>query len=79
MPTIDDLINIKKGDNMAAQNKGQGQAGGPIHSPANIGPDTSGTMHGRPISDQPTIDGSANPPYPAVKEVKLGVVNDQEF
>lgn len=64
---------------MAAQNTGQGQAGGPIHAPGNIGADSGGTMHGRDISDAPTVDGNANPPYPAVKEVKLGTVNDQEF
>lgn len=64
---------------MAAQNTGQGKAGGPIHTPGNIMADTGGTMHGRPIMDAPEIDGSKSPPYPPVKEVKLGVVNDQEF
>jgi len=65
---------------MAAQNKGQGQAGGPIHTPGNIMGDSGGTMHGRAVGipDAPTVNGSAQP-YPPVREVKLGVVNDQEF
>ena len=64
----------------APQNKGQGQAGGSIHSPANIMADAGGTMHGRAIGipDAPTVNGSGQP-YPPVKEVNLGVVNDQEF
>lgn len=61
-----------------AGNQGQGKAGGPIHTPGNIMADTGGTMHGKPISDAPVVDGSGQP-YPPVKEVKLGVVNDQEF
>ena len=63
---------------MAAQNTGQGKAGGPIHTPGNIMADAGGTMHGRPIADAPVVNG-AGQPYPPVKEVKLGVVNDQEF
>lgn len=66
---------------MATANTGQGKAGGSIHTPGNIMADTGGTMHGRAIGipDAPSINGSANPPYPPVREVKLGAVNDQEF
>lgn len=67
----------------APQNKGQGQAGGPIHAPGNVAsiPATmKGTMAGKPINipDAPTVNG-AGQPYPPVREVNLGVVNDQEF
>lgn len=65
---------------MATANAGQGQAGGAIHTPGNIGPDTGGVMHGKEISDAPVVSNNATtPPYPTVKEVKLSTVNDQEF
>ena len=45
----------------APQNKGQGQAGGPIHAPKNIAPDSGGTMFGREISDSINVDGGKMP------------------
>jgi len=65
---------------MATANTGQGKAGGLIMTPSNVGPFQTGVMHGKDIAlpDAPKIDGGKQP-YPPVKEVKLGVVNDQEF